>query len=85
MRIVVFHTGYGCETGCCGHAIAFVPDDWPEDGDRHPHFMLDQEQFFFRHPYGEDPLAFARKLVAEECGPEHVADLDWAHCLILED
>ena len=21
MKILVLHTGYGCDTGCCGHAI----------------------------------------------------------------
>lgn len=78
MRIVVYHSGYGCETGCCGHAILLNPED--------PIWMADRETFSFDHPgYGEDPRAFAERLITTEMGAEHVADLDWGHCVVTDD
>lgn len=69
-KIIVYHRGYGCETGCCGHAVA----------------IDDQEKSFeFTHPYDEDPRAFAERLVTEELGAEHVADLDWENSFIHDD
>ena len=26
MRVVVYHEGYGCETGCCGHYVRLDDD-----------------------------------------------------------
>lgn len=71
-KVVVYHRGHGCDTGCCGHAIKV---DGKEQG------------FHFAHPetYEEDERTFAKRLVTEELGPEHVADLDWENCLILDD
>ncbi len=65
-RIVVMHSGYGCDTGCCGHVI-----EWG-----------DQERFVWEHPGNEDPFEWAKNLIASELGAEHVADLDWENCLI---
>lgn len=73
MKIIVYHTSYGCDTGCCGH---IVENDDDNDMDR---------RFHFTHPYGEDRLTFAQDLVRDEYGDEHVADLDWENCLISED
>jgi hypothetical protein len=70
-KIVVLHGSYGCDTGCCGH---FVEVDGRRVGD-----------FSFGHPYDGDHLEFAKKLVAEEYGEEHVADLDWENCMIVDD
>lgn len=67
--IVVYHESYGCDTGCCGHRIE-------KDGKR---------RFEFTHPYGGDHLAWAKVWVAEEFGEEHVKDLDWANCLVLDE
>lgn len=69
MKVIVYHTYYGCDSGCCGHAV--------EMGDRY--------QFNFDHPCGEDARAFAERLIAQELGAEHIADLDWENCAILED
>lgn len=75
-RVVwVEHRGYGCETGCCGHAVR-VED---EQGEREVAFAL------MDHPAGEDPVTFARELVTDELGAEHVADLDWERCVIIDD
>lgn len=65
-RVVVYHAYYGCDTGCCGHRI--------EVGDDESH------KFAFDHcDDDEDPFEFAKRLVTEEYGVAHVADLDWAN------
>jgi|RhiMethySRZTD1v2_1073278.scaffolds.fasta_scaffold71312_1 hypothetical protein len=69
-KVVVYHERYGCDTGCCGHAI-YV------DGER--------EGFELGSPFNETPREYAERIVAEELGSEHVADLDWDNCLIIED
>jgi hypothetical protein len=71
VKIIVYHRSYGCDTGCCGHVIE------ADDG---------TSQFNFSHPYhDEKPRQFAEELVASKFGKEHVADLDWEHCLISSD
>lgn len=72
MKIVVLHSYYGCDTGCCGHVIE-VDDDT----------MVDS--FHFAHPNGEDPRSFAESLVREHFGEDHVKDLDWENCFISND
>lgn len=71
-RVVVYHTSYGCETGCCGHYVE-----------------LDGKEvigsFAFDHPYGQDPVEFAKEMVEETFGKDHCHDLDWNDCLISED
>jgi hypothetical protein len=65
MKVRVFHAGYGCETGCCGHIVEI------EDGRRH---------FEFSHPYGENPQAFARELaegIIRKEWPECIDSIDW--------
>jgi hypothetical protein len=85
MRVVVFHDTYGCETGCCGHTVHL--DRQAQPGQPYQEVMTPSPDapFEFAHPYGQDPLAFAKELVAKTFGPQHVADLDWAHCLIVDD
>lgn len=64
-RIIIYHSGYGCETGCCGH---YIEVDDKRVGD-----------FNFSHPDSnsdEDRRAFAEQLVTEQLGHEHVRDLD---------
>jgi len=73
VKIVVYHSSYGCDTGCCGHV---VENDDDEAMDR---------RFDFAHPYGGDHLKFAQAMVREQYGDEHVADLDWENCHISED
>ena len=70
MRVVVYHTSYGCDTGCCGHVVE------SDDG---------QHRFNFIHPYGDDPRKFAEDMVRDEFGDEHVADLDWDSCIVSDD
>jgi hypothetical protein len=79
MKIIVYHTSYGCDTGCCGHIIgAYETErdlDQVERGER--------GKFDSDHPYdGENPRVWAEQLVREEFGEEHVADLDWENCVV---
>lgn len=76
MRIVVYHAMYGCDTGCCGHVVE----------------LGDDERFVFEHPYGiygskseATKRAFAERLVRATFGEEHVRDLDWENCQIVDD
>ncbi len=70
MRIVVLHGDFGCDTGCCGHAIEF------DDGTH--------EDFTFEHPdRGESDEDFVRRLVIERWGEEHCADIDFESCIIV--
>ena len=70
-KVVVYHAGHGCETGCCGHWVKL-------DGDA-------DEYFSFSHPYGDDPREYAEMIVRAHFGAEHVADLDWDNCVIVDD
>jgi hypothetical protein len=54
-RVLVVHSAYGCDTGCCGHVV--------EVDDR-------QIDFQFAHPSGTDARRFAEELVREAgCDP----------------
>ena len=68
-QVVVYHQGYGCETGCCGHVVRFGDD----------------EKFLFEHPYGDDAKEFVRRVVTAEFGEQHVADIAWDDCLVSDD
>lgn len=86
-RVVVLHSYFGCDTGCCGHAVYLcAPGQDAEDGDEVP------RSFVFGHPYSKgtkltvkDAKQFARGLVECTLGAEHIKDLDWEHCEIYED
>jgi len=70
MRVIVFHSSFGCDTGCCGHVVRL------DNG---------CEKFRFVHPGSDDPRAFAEDLIRESFGEEHVRDLDWEHCCVTDD
>lgn len=70
MKIIVYHSSYGCDTGCCGHVVE------NDTGD---------EYFQLTHPDGDDPLEFAKDLVAAVYGEEHVKDLDWENCMVSDE
>ncbi len=83
-RIIVYHTGYGCETGCCGHAIEV-------DGE-HLH-----GSFEFDHPYdlyrfsndveGRDQhiQEYVKDKVRQQMGEEHIKDIDFSMCIVSDD
>lgn len=78
-KVIVYHTGYGCDTGCCGHVVEV---DGEEVG-----------SFDFGHPSGpnygplrdEDIRQYVIDLVTEQCGVDHVADIDWDNCVVSDD
>jgi len=72
MKITVLHRNYSCETGCCGHVIEI-------DGEEV------SGSFEFSHPYGENPIEYAKRLIISELGEAHVADLDWENSRIEDD
>lgn len=80
MKVIVYHTYYGCDTGCCGHAIKI-------DGEEV------FETFDFTHPWSEKTdlelrqwaYEFARTEINKMYGPEHAFDLDWENCEIIDD
>ena len=76
--IVVYHESYGCER-CCGHRIQMAGVDtpyWSQKG---------KGGFDFTHPNGKDHFEWAKEWVRDVFGAEHVADLDWENCLVLDD
>lgn len=61
----VYHTGYGCDTGCCGHVVE-MPDGR-------------ESQFDFMHgakTTREQAIEYAKKVVKKEF-PECFDSLDW--------
>lgn len=80
MKFIVGHAYYGCETGCCGHVVEVKL----EPGEVLPR-KFQNRMFDFTHPYGEDQRAFAEQMVRSECGEEHVKDLDWDNCYVLDE
>lgn len=72
MKIIVYHTTDGSETGCCGHRIKV--DD------------LETQHFEYGHPWREEreeAIEYAKELVLLTLGKEHVQDLDWDNCHIV--
>jgi hypothetical protein len=75
VRIVVYHRGYGCDTGCCGHAIEVIGTQGESD----------EACFEFDHPRAdESPRQFAERMIRRHLGDKHVADLDWDNCMIAD-
>lgn len=82
MKVIVYHMGYGCDTGCCGHTVAIDPTD---DQIAVGIYDSDPAHFDFRHADGSTPeelRRFAENVIRREVGAEHVKDLDWEHCVI---
>lgn len=63
LSVRVYHTGYGCDTGCCGHVVEV---DGKEVGG-----------FGFGHPHGGDIKAWATELVKSMVPKECLQDIDW--------
>lgn len=79
MKILVCHALYGCDTGCCGHVV--VVED--EAGGR-----TQKGRFEFAHPDGMTEAAikeFVRDMVTDALGEEHVKDIDFERCEVLDD
>lgn len=70
--ITVYHSYYGCETGCCGHIIRIDDEEV-------------SSSFEFSHPYGDDKRRWAEEFITEHLGAEHVKDLDWENSIVSDD
>ncbi len=75
MKVVVYHSTYGCDTGCCGHVVQITTDEG----------KFEKSKFEFTHPYGKDRREFVKNLVTETFGAEHVADIDWDNVIVSEE
>lgn len=71
MKVIVYHSFYGCESGCCGHTVEIEHEDGKI-----------QSKFEFSHPHKDDTKEYAKALVTDVFGEEHVKDLDWDNCII---
>ena len=84
-RIVVFHGGYGCETGCCGHYIEVddeqVSKSWTFD---HPDWVSKSEPGWVRMN-DEQTRQWVIDYVEETIGEGHLDDIDWEHVLVSND
>ena len=86
MKVVVYHSGYGCETGCCGHTVELRDDNDNEIRHKfefdHPDFTpnKDHDAAFNDLMKKEAFIKFAIELVKDTFGEEHVKDLDWDNC-----
>jgi hypothetical protein len=74
-KVIVYHRAHGCDTGCCGHVVRVQNDDGTKA----------EEHFTFAHPAWESAREFAEAAVKEEFGADHVADLAWEECEIIDD
>ncbi len=73
MKVIVTHAFYGCDTGCCGHAIEI--DDRRVDFS-FSHFNLEEDK--------QELIDWVRKELTRELGPNHVADIDWENSIIVD-
>jgi hypothetical protein len=80
VRVRVYHSYYGCETGCCGHVVEITTADGEE-----------KTRFEFDHPYDRQSMSspsareesrqeWARKFAEEtirDRWPECIDSIDW--------
>ncbi len=66
MKLLILHSYYGCDSGCCGHRVE------TEDGDPR------KFSFEFHHPSDSDDEAY-RAFAVEMVGEENIADVDFEH------
>jgi hypothetical protein len=78
MRIIVTHRGHGCDSGCCGHAIEI-------DGQEHDFYFEHPRTVSYRPYIPQSAQDFIRELVTEQLGEEHVKDIDFENCVVIDD
>ena len=74
--VKVYHTLYGCDTGCCGHILE-VDDVSLLSYFRFDHF--DQNDLEDR----EKIIKWVKKELAQTFGEEHLYDIDWENSEIV--
>ncbi len=82
MKVIVYHGGY-CESGCCGHYVT-LEDDLGDEIKRE--FTWEHPGFEYRKFAPDEKVKqFIVDMVTAALGPEHVADIDFDECLVVED
>ena len=79
MKVLVCHALYGCDTGCCGHVV--IVED--EVGQR-----KQKGRFEFSHPDDMNEATikeYIRAMVTDTLGDEHVKDIDFERCEVIDD
>jgi hypothetical protein len=69
IRVRVYHSNYGCETGCCGHIVELSMPDGSL-----------QKNFEFEHPCGQEIAIWAHKFaenVVRSEWPTCFDSIDW--------
>lgn len=72
LKVIIRHTSYGCDSGCCGHEIVGLDCNGEEVF----------TEFDFVHPFNADWSGWATSL-ADHYFPG--AQLDLGHCQIVDD
>jgi len=75
IKVRVYHAGYGCDTGCCGHIIELDMGN----NDERQHFDFDHP-YFKEIPTDEDKKKYARELAEnaiKENWPDCYDSIDW--------
>lgn len=73
MKVRIMHTGYGCDTGCCGHIVETEDE-------------IQLGRFEFDHPSSkEEAVEWAKKFLVDKFGPDHCYDLDFDNSEITND
>lgn len=86
-RYVVFHRSYGCDTGCCGHAIALLPEGKTLDEYGSPDDDELLGSFQFDHPYTDsegEQKEWAEAFLRTHL-KDHAGNLAWEESRIFDD
>ncbi len=85
MRIVVYHGGYGCDTGCCGHYIEVDGEDRPGSFTfDHPDWVSKSEPGWVKMD-DEQVKQWVIDYVEEQVGSGHLDDIDWEKVRVSQD
>lgn len=74
VKVVVYHRGYGCDSGCTGHEVVVLGKN-------------DEELFWdfaFDHPRGESGRAFIMRL-AGETAAKYRLPIDFEKCEVRDE
>jgi hypothetical protein len=84
MKIIVYHTWYGCDTGCCGHGVYLYNEEPSKDDVEDYPSGYDQRHFVFDHlSDDEDPDEFAKQLIKNAFGEDKIQFYDKEHSKVM--
>ena len=82
-KVIVYHRMYGCETGCCGHAIEV--DDEELKGSLEFDHPYDLYKFRDDREEAKHIQEFVKDMVRQQMGEDHIKDIDFDECLVVND